>query len=194
MACSRLILGDSLLRNVRHIKDCDVLSLSGVRLDELLEYVKSNPLLLENRESILILCGTNNIQKNTPENVLNKMKNLVEYLLSVNPRPQVIISAILPRPLDYATSHPIIKQINKELNRLCPRWGAKYIASFKLFIKYGRPVDDYYSDGLHLNANGTRRLRQFLSQRLAELGNKPSQEMSGINTYLKRSIWSNNLK
>jgi hypothetical protein len=98
------------------------------------------------------------------------------------------MSAILPRLKDDDIYCQKVKEINSELEKSCIEWGVSFIKSNKIMLKYGKPVSEYYHDGLHLNKKGVLRLRQFFSQKLAELGCKPMSTAS-TTVYLRRHEW-----
>jgi lysophospholipase L1-like esterase len=184
-----VIIGDSILKNIRYIKDCTIFSLSGAKLDEIVPFLKKNRYILDGIETILLLCGTNNISKNSTDEVINKIRQIFEYIRSATCGTTILISSILPRPIDDALHGHKVKLINRSLKFSCRSWGAKFVASHKLMLKHGKPVSEFYHDGLHLSEAGTRRLRQYLSQRLADLGNKPANDNNSSH-YLKRPQWS----
>jgi lysophospholipase L1-like esterase len=187
---SRLIIGDSILKNIRYVRDCNTISLSGAKIDELSRFLFFHTSILNNTECILIHCGTNNINKNTPSEIVSKLESLINKIKETNPTLTILLSAILPRPIDNTTTGESVKYVNMELKKLCPLWGVCFVASYKMMFRRGTPVEAYYQDGLHLNENGTRRLRQYFSQRLADLGKKPENDLMK-SIYLRRSEWSN---
>jgi lysophospholipase L1-like esterase len=140
----------------------------------------------------MIHCGTNNIQNDVRTVIINKIKSLIDELRKNNPTAIILVSDILARPKDHATSGVKVIDINNALRIHVPLWGCKLVASHKLTFKNNKPVADLYDDGLHLNQKGSIKLRQFINQRLAEFGTKPVNQCHNA-TYLRRSQWSKNL-
>jgi lysophospholipase L1-like esterase len=189
MSLSRLIIGDSILREIRYIRDCEVISLSGIKLEELLKYLKHQTNRTIDAKSILIHCGTNNIERDEPNEIVRKIKNIIDEIHSKNPSVKILVSSILPRPIDDEKNGHKVKIVNGQLKRKCVEWGAYFLASHKLMLKLGKPQVKFYRDGLHLNKDGVKRLRQFFSQRLAERGTKPRIDQHKT-LYLRRADWS----
>jgi hypothetical protein len=189
---NRLVLGDSILKNVRHIKDCAVYSLSGINLEELTRMVRQNPDLCKNYKTILIHCGTNNIQKDSKETIVLKFKLLIDEIRIINPSVNLLISDILARPIDHTSHGQRVIETNCLLRGKIPLWNCHLVASHKISFRNCKPVPELFLDGLHLNQNGTMKLKQFLSQRLSEYGTKPiSHRCSSL--YLRRHQWSNDM-
>jgi lysophospholipase L1-like esterase len=189
MSLSRLIVGDSIIRDIRYIRDCEIMSLSGIRLEELAIRIRRIIPETQRPNTVLIHCGTNNIERDDPESIGLKIKEIIDEIKRPCSSTTVIVSAILPRPRDDELVRHKVKNVNVKLKANCPSWGAVFIATHRLMLKYGHPQSCYYRDGLHLNKEGTKRLRQFFSQRLAERGNKPTNDQTKT-TYLRRSQWS----
>jgi lysophospholipase L1-like esterase len=187
---TRVIIGDSIVKEIRHIRDCNIISLSGITLDELHRFINRIRTPVEHAQTVLIHCGTNDTGSSSVLNIVEKFKNIIHLLKSLNGAAKILISAILPRLRDDVDTGPNIKLINFELRSNCRTWGAEYIASNRLLLHSGKPVAKYYCDGIHLSSQGTKRLRQFFSQKMAELGTKPVEDL-GTATYLRRPEWSN---
>jgi hypothetical protein len=189
MPATRIIIGDSIVKNFRHIKDCDVYSFSGVSLEEMTKLISSYPSLISSVSTILLHCGTNNIEKDTTETILSKFEALVHVVKSINADAKILISSILPRPLDFSTLGFRATVINSSLKRKCLNWGVYFVATHKMTLKFGKFCPEFYQDGIHLNQPGVKRVRQFFCQRLAEFGSKPLDNV-GSTLYLKRWQWN----
>jgi lysophospholipase L1-like esterase len=186
---SRVILGDSILRNVRNINDSNVISLSGSNFADITNLIMKYPIIISNAKSILIHCGTNHITKDPPNDIMIKFCSLIKAIKEINSDCAIVISSILPRPLDDNNSSKLVIDVNKLLKLECRKQNLSYIATNKLFLKYGSPLSDYFYDGLHLSPAGVMRLRQMFLQRLSSLGNKPTTHTS-VSLYFKRFQWS----
>jgi lysophospholipase L1-like esterase len=184
-----VLLGDSILRNIRHISDSNVISLSGSTFSDLTNLISKHPSIISNASTILIHCGTNHISKEPVHNIMTKFHSLIKAIRDSNSKCKIIVSSILPRPLDDDSSNIIVKDVNNQLKAECTKQNMFYIATNKLFLKSGKPVSEYYYDGLHLTSTGVMRLRQMFSQRMAALGNKPTTHTSAA-VYFRRHQWS----
>jgi hypothetical protein len=189
MRPTRLIIGDSLLRNVRHVNDCNVISLSGIRLEELSDLIRIRPSTLSGYSSILVLCGTNNVGHDTIAIILEKLELLVRQIYMANEQAIVLLSSILARPLDHDRVGHMCAQLNRQLKVKCMEWGVKFVAAHKITLKFGKPINDLFYDGIHLKQPGVIKLRQYLSQRLAEYGTKAVNQTHGQSIYLRRQGW-----
>ena len=78
---------------------------------------------------------------------------------------RIIVSAILPRPVDHDDTDSMIKAVNTELRtKLSQDLGFHFICTYKGFVKFGTYRRYLYAKldkGLHLNTEGSRRLRHF---------------------------------
>ena len=80
----------------------------------------------------------------------------------------IIISSILPRPVDHHVTDPMIKDVNRFLNlEMSKDLGFKFVCSYKAVSKYGtyrRYLFAKLDKGFHLNLyilEGANRLRHF---------------------------------
>jgi lysophospholipase L1-like esterase len=185
---SRLIVGDSILKNVRHIKDSSIFSLSGAKLDDVTRLMPDIISSCPNTSSVLIHCGTNDVDSFDLDEIVSKFENLIKTINNINPETKILISSILPKFDKNGESDPRISKINKAIWDKCASWRCFFVASFKVLSHEDEPCSAYFLDGIHLNKDATLRVRQFMTQRLAEWGNKPQSPFSSA-TYLKRSQW-----
>ena len=85
---------------------------------------------------------------------------------------RIVISALLPRPVDHSALGDKVKVVNNKLEKLCKDRKVQYLHTFRPFTKARLPVRELYTvndQGLHLNTEGTRRLRQFFINTVAHL-------------------------
>lgn len=75
------------------------------------------------------------------------------------------MSAIIPRPIDNTDTDEMVKKVNKCLrSEMAPDLGFHFIETWKAVSKYGTFRRYLYAKkdkGLHLNTEGSRRLRYF---------------------------------
>ena len=82
------------------------------------------------------------------------------------------MSSILPRPIDHSTLGLKVKNVNLSLKNLCNNRKIQYLHSYRPFLKGGQPIRELFAirdRGLHLNSEGTRRLRSFFINCVAHL-------------------------
>jgi lysophospholipase L1-like esterase len=144
-------------------------------------------------KTLIIHCGTNDVQNGTPDEIISRFETLVKSIKNLNHLMKILISSILPRPLDDSTNAPKVILTNKILKAKCLEWEVCFIRSNSIMIKHGKPVTSYFQDGLHLSAQGVVRLKQFFSQMLTEKGNKASKSDTS-SLYMRRCDWAKLLK
>lgn len=115
------------------------------------------------KNSVVVLhIGSNDIASGaSPSQIIQRMKTLITLISQANPHILYFaISAVLPRPVDDSTKKPIVKQVN----RMMQRWTMQteniiFLNTSKLFLAHRKILQDLYrSDGLHLNQHGKHKL------------------------------------
>jgi predicted NAD-dependent protein-ADP-ribosyltransferase YbiA (DUF1768 family) len=130
----------------------------------ILDFVKEKATLFTQYNVWIVHVGTNDVEFSTPEQMLDKIKLLIQSLQSVSVEPYIFLSSILPRPKDFATSNGVICRYH-ELVKACvlgmPR--VKLIPSYKPFFEGPRYVPHMFSMNclLHPSRAGTEALRSF---------------------------------
>ena len=84
----------------------------------------------------------------------------------------IVISSILPRPKDHASYGDRVKLVNKGLVKLSKDHRVRLLHTYRPFLKNRLPIRELFAindQGLHLNTEGTRRLRQFFINSVAHL-------------------------
>jgi hypothetical protein len=147
-----------------------------------------HPSTYQNGKVILLHCGTNDIPKTPIKDFIPKFKRLVDLIRINAPQIVIIVSAVLPRLRDDAIFYEKIKEVNFQVKKSCEEWRVWFVPSNRLMLRNGKPIVDYYYDGLHLNNHGIIRLKQYFSQKLSELGGKPTS-VNSTTSYQKRSEW-----
>jgi lysophospholipase L1-like esterase len=116
--------------------------------------------------------GTNDVTSVlTVGEILSQYCDLIS-IIRKHTHADILMSAILPRPIDFETSGEKVKNINNKLMSLCKDLKCSYIRTFKPFLKGGKPRREFFAvrdGGLHLNIEGTRRLRQFFVNTISHL-------------------------
>ncbi len=123
-------------------------------------------------EYVLLHVGTNDITGSLLEDEIVAMYSDLISMVRVKAECKVLVSAILPRPIDHDVTGNRLKSINNKLASLCHTRKATFIKSFKPFLKCGVPRREYFAvrdGGLHLNLEGIRRLREFFINTISHL-------------------------
>jgi hypothetical protein len=94
------IIGDSLTKWVRGLKFTDTQATPGLTLEWALERLKRGIIEIKQYEIILLVFGTNNIQKGTHEDAGGIMEQIVSFIKRLNPSAKIGIVGILYRPID----------------------------------------------------------------------------------------------
>ena len=86
----------------------------------------------------------------------------------------LIICGIIPRPCDLHNDpeETRMKEINKELEALCKKRKVSFLHTYRIFLYKSKPIRSLFAvngDGLHLNFEGTHRLRRFLCNAVLHL-------------------------
>ena len=75
-----------------------------------------------------------------------------------------MFSSILPRPVDHESNGEKVKDVNKDLMKLCEQRNIRFLHSYRPFLKFDKPIRELFAikdHELHLNLEGLRRLRFF---------------------------------
>jgi platelet-activating factor acetylhydrolase IB subunit beta/gamma len=106
---------------------------------------------------IIILAGTNNLDKDSEETIVNGIREIAEITRQKLKHTKLVILGLLPRNvnetgINYARK---IGRINGQIGTLCASTGITYRDIGKdLINEQGAVSDTIMPDGLHLNSNG----------------------------------------
>ncbi|KAI1805428.1 carbohydrate esterase family 3 protein [Daldinia bambusicola] len=126
---------------------------------------------------VLIQVGTSDcFQKDDPANILARMRELVEYLLSASPRATVILSTVLTTPnLEF---EPCMKSANAQIRQAATdliREG-KPVALAEMHYDQGLPrrprPEDIGNDRIHPTNEGYFMMGDIFMEKIREVGKK----------------------
>ena len=113
----------------------------------------------KNLQTAIIYCGTNNINKNDPEDIKTAILSITYFILEKKPQADVIIADLLPRNKEISHRRKRIQIVNKKIEN----WHQENkIAN----VKFLKPDTDWvdenrllsvnlnFHDFLHLNEKG----------------------------------------
>ena len=158
-----ILVGDSITKNIvgkKLSRNHEVKSFSfpGATAEDMQYFVK--PLARRKPDKIIIHVGTNNIQSDRPNQIRQKITNLVDTIKQDHPSAEVAISSIVHRK-DESGLNTKIDQVNQQLETHCRgnNWG---------FIRHDNITEGCLNrGGLHLNRKGVftlaTNLRNYIS-------------------------------
>ena len=125
--------------------------------------------MLTNFDIVIFHVGTNNIDNRaTFKAIISDFGNLVAICRKQKPGIKLIMSSIIPRPRDHLVTDPMIRDINKYLDKnMSKNQNFKFICTYKPFTYYGKVKLELYAKrdlGLHLNTEGQNRLSHFFPE------------------------------
>jgi lysophospholipase L1-like esterase len=115
-------------------------------------------------EQIVLMIGTNNLQLNTNEEIIEGLQLLINALKLKQSKATILMMAILPR----RGMEERVVQVNKLINKLSSKEKITYANAGKLFVQGAdKKIDEsLFSDGLHPNEKGYDLLGAFIEARL----------------------------
>ena len=163
-------MSDFITKYVDNIRHCEVIAFPNININALTHKIPAKNLIL-NREFTICHVGTNSIETKNAGEILSCYNNLISVIRQNN-HTQFFISAILPRPKDPSSLGDRVKLVNTKLKPLCRERNVQFLHTFRPFLKNCQPIKELYAvndQGLHLNLEGVRRLRQFIINSVVNL-------------------------
>ena len=126
---------------------------------------------------VVVLCGTNNVDKNSPSEIAQAILTIVDYIRKQKPKVSIVVCGILPRDLYPSSRRDKIDEINDELfeyisysEELRDEY-VYFLAPEKGWTMKGGQLDEslYFTDHLHLVEEGDEKLAKAISRLLKEL-------------------------
>jgi len=150
----RLLIGDSI---------CRMETRPGARICHVAYYAHKNKHLLQNRELIQIVVGTNDLGALCNECIIDCYRALVRLLMEICPGAKVQICSQLPRLVDTRTTKQRQLDIARDVKKMCKQEGADYAKIHTAFIRNRLPVPfRFKADQLHPNIAGQAHLEVSL--------------------------------
>lgn len=139
---------------------------SGDTVSRMANRMLTGQVSLRNFDHVIFHVGTNDIGRRAPfDNIISDFGNLIGICRKIKPSIDIIISAILPRPIDHEVSDPVIKRVNSYLQKNMSRsMNFKFIRTYRPFMFAGKVKRELFAKndgGLHLNTERTNRLRYY---------------------------------
>ena len=116
-------------------------------------------------EKVILLMGTNNLDKNTDDEIIDGINELVRAVRHRQPKAQIYVAGILPR----ASKEGRVANLNKLLQVRLLADEATYIDMSSEFLQpNGRIIKELFTDGLHPNKEGYQRMATMLEKAIKE--------------------------
>ena len=116
-------------------------------------------------KKVILLMGTNNLSKNTDNEIIDGINELVRAVSHRQPKAQIYVASILPRK----GMEKRIAQLNDILRQQLQMGKATYIdLSLGLIQPEGNIIPSLFSDGLHPNKEGYQRIAKTLGTAIKE--------------------------
>ena len=116
-------------------------------------------------EKVILLMGTNNLDKNTDDEIIEGINELVRAVRHRQPKAQVYVVGILPR----SGKESRIATLNKALQIRLDAEEASYVDLSAEFLQpNGQIIKELFSDGLHPNKEGYQRMAKMLKKVIKE--------------------------
>ena len=164
------IISDSIAKHVTDILHSEVIAFPGIHINQLANKIEKGHLYRDKPVSIIHV-GTNDVVHMEAGAMLSCFNNLISQIRKKS-NTSIVMSALLPRPVDHSLLGDKVKHVNNKLKQLCKDRKVQYLHTFRPFTKADVPLRELYAvndQGLHLNTEGTRRLRQFFINTVAHL-------------------------
>lgn len=118
-----------------------------------------------NAEKIILLMGTNNLDKNTNDEIIDGINELVRAVRHRQPKAQIYVAGILPR----AGREARIAVLNETLLVRMHTEEATFIDMSSAFLQpNGCIIKELFTDGLHPNQEGYQRMAKMLERAIKE--------------------------
>lgn len=116
-------------------------------------------------EKVVLLMGTNNLEQNTDDEIIDGINELVRAVRHRQPKAQIYVAGVLPR----AWHEPRVAALNKTLQVRLLASEATYVDMSAEFLQpNGRIINELFTDGLHPNKEGYQRMAKMLEKVIKE--------------------------
>ena len=122
---------------VDQIRHCDVIAFPGININWLANKIQHNNIILD-KQFTIVHVGTNDIHSLKAEEIISCFRNLISVIRQKS-HTEIVMSAIIPRPVDYISTGDKVIKVNSDLKRVCQKkegWISTHIQA----ISYKLPV------------------------------------------------------
>ncbi len=115
---------------------------------------------------IVILIGTNNISFNSNSEIIEGLQFLIQAIKIRQPKAEILLMGIYPRRKDEEK----ISELNQGLVNISGLMNIRYLDAGKALLDANGKINEtFFTDGLHPNAEGYRKLAQVITPFLKPL-------------------------
>ena len=170
-----IIISDSMLRQANFRGFALLRAFRGATIETLIQATTRGNITRDWSKVglVVIACGTNDIANGAHASIRQQMEQLINTILAENPSIGIIISGILPRPVDFDTTNSTVKRVNEVL-RIWARSqvNVHFYPAYRSFLHAGRirtdqqlyaPNDPYR---IHLSEQGKARMVRLLKAQI----------------------------
>lgn len=115
---------------------------------------------------VVILIGTNNIPLNSNTEIIEGLKFLIQAIKIRQPKAEILLLGIYPRRKDEEK----IAELNQGIVSVSGSMNVRYLDAGKVLLNPDGKINEaLFTDGLHPNAEGYRKLAQLITPKLKPL-------------------------
>ena len=153
-----LIIGDSMIGGIdkRRLRNTKVRSKPGATIEDMFFFI--TPYLRKNPTNIICHVGTNNTRSDSAEQIMEKLVQLKEYIMSKCPSVKLVFSNLIVQT-DDPTASRVVRETNSKFNHL----------DTTILRNDNIQEEQLGKKGLHLSGYGTGRLAKNLIEMIKEL-------------------------
>lgn len=168
------IVSDSIAKYITGIEGVSLQAFRGDTIGRLTNRLLSHQVKLEQFDHVIFHVGTNDIgNKASFDHMISDYGNLIGICRKVKPSINIIMSAILPRPVDHENTDIMIKRVNGYLQRnMSKSMNFRFLRTYRPFMYAGKVKRELFAKrdgGLHLNTEGTNKLRYYFLRTIASM-------------------------
>ena len=109
-------MGDSIIKHLPAIEGVELRSFPGTTIARLAKTISKGVVTFEDKAFVILHVGTNDIGNSyTEEHIYSDYANLIAVIRSQNSKVKIIVSSILPLPVDHNVTAGVICKINAHL-------------------------------------------------------------------------------
>ena len=117
-------------------------------------------------KQIVLMIGTNNLDFNTNDEIIQGLQFLVKAIQLKQPKSNIMILGILPRK----NLEERVSVLNQQIAKIASGMSVRFADASGLFLNINKKVtESLFFDGLHPNADGYERLGKFIETQIQKL-------------------------
>ena len=170
-----IIISDSMLRQANFHSSALLRAFGGATIGTLIEATRRGN-IVQNWSTVglvVIACGTNDIDNGNAASIRQHMEDLITTILQKNASIGIIISGILPRPVDFEITNQTVKTVNDVLRVWAKsQESVHFYPAYRSFLHAGKirtdqqlyAANDRYQ--IHLSDKGKARMVRLLKAQI----------------------------